>query len=186
MSYYDRRWHDVAVCCGMVNVWHTYKSTSLDAAPHIIQGEKHSAERLKGAEANYILARQTERDRERQRETERDRERQRETERDRERQRETESHEERQREKQESLIPGAPPRRRSPACAARRPETGVCEKNTPPEDNTRWNTVSFHNFESQNVKLSVSNPKSKYVAYLSVLSQTSNCQGLGRKTNMKF
>ena len=30
-------------------------------------------------------------------------------------------------------------------------------------------------------KLSVSNPKSKYVAYLSVLSQISNCQGLGRK-----
>ena len=30
-------------------------------------------------------------------------------------------------------------------------------------------------------KLSVSNPKNKYVAYLSVLSQISNCQGLGRK-----
>ena len=30
-------------------------------------------------------------------------------------------------------------------------------------------------------KLSVSNPKSKYVAYLSVLSRVSNCQGLGRK-----
>ena len=29
--------------------------------------------------------------------------------------------------------------------------------------------------------MSVSNPKSKYVAYLSVLSQFSNCQGLGRK-----
>ena len=41
--------------------------------------------------------------------------------------------------------------------------------------------VSFHNFKSQNFKLSVSNPKSKYVAYLSVLSQISNCQGLGRK-----
>ena len=27
----------------------------------------------------------------------------------------------------------------------------------------------------------ISNPKSKYVAYLSVLSQISNCQGLGRK-----
>ena len=36
-------------------------------------------------------------------------------------------------------------------------------------------TVSFHNFKSQNFKLSVSNPKSKYVAYLSVLSQISNC-----------
>ena len=32
-------------------------------------------------------------------------------------------------------------------------------------------TVSFHNFKSQNFKLSVSNPKNKYVAYLSVLSQ---------------
>ena len=42
-------------------------------------------------------------------------------------------------------------------------------------------TVSFHNFKSQNFKLSVSNPKSKYVAYLSVLSQISNCQSLGRK-----
>ena len=42
-------------------------------------------------------------------------------------------------------------------------------------------TVSFHNFKLQNLKLSVSNPKSKYVAYLSVLSQISNCQGLGRK-----
>ena len=42
-------------------------------------------------------------------------------------------------------------------------------------------TVSFHNFRSTNFKLSVSNPKNKYVAYLSVLSQISNCQGLGRK-----
>ena len=42
-------------------------------------------------------------------------------------------------------------------------------------------TVSFHNFKSQNLKLSVSNPKSKYVSYLSVLSQISNCQSLGRK-----
>ena len=42
-------------------------------------------------------------------------------------------------------------------------------------------TVSFHNFKSQNVKLNVSNPKSKYVAYLCVLSQISNRQGLGRK-----
>ena len=41
-------------------------------------------------------------------------------------------------------------------------------------------TVSFHNFRSQNFKLSVSNPQSKHVAYLSVLSQMSNCQGLGR------
>ena len=42
-------------------------------------------------------------------------------------------------------------------------------------------TVSFHYFKSQKFKLSVSNPKSKYVANLSVLSQISNCQGLGRK-----
>ena len=42
-------------------------------------------------------------------------------------------------------------------------------------------TVSFHNSKSQNFKLSVSNPKGKYVAYLSVLSQISNCQSLGRK-----
>ena len=42
-------------------------------------------------------------------------------------------------------------------------------------------TVSFHNFKSRNFKLSVSNPKSKYVAYLSVLAQISDCQGLGRK-----
>ena len=42
-------------------------------------------------------------------------------------------------------------------------------------------TVSFHNLKSQNFKLSVSNPKNKYVAVLSVLSQISNCQGLGRK-----
>ena len=41
-------------------------------------------------------------------------------------------------------------------------------------------TVSFHSFKSQNFKLSVSNPRSKYVAYSSVLSQISNCQGLGR------
>ena len=39
----------------------------------------------------------------------------------------------------------------------------------------------FHNFKSQNLKLSVSNPKSKYVAYVSVLSRISNCQGLSRK-----
>ena len=42
-------------------------------------------------------------------------------------------------------------------------------------------TVSCHNFKSRNFKLSVSNPKSRYAAYLSVLSQISNCQGLGRK-----
>ena len=42
-------------------------------------------------------------------------------------------------------------------------------------------TVSSHNFKSQNFKLSVSNPRSKYAAYVSVLSQISNCQSLGRK-----
>ena len=42
-------------------------------------------------------------------------------------------------------------------------------------------TVSFHNLKSQNFKLSVSNPKNKYVAYVSVLSRISNCQSLGRK-----
>ena len=46
---------------------------------------------------------------------------------------------------------------------------------------TSTTTVSFHNFESRNFKLSLSNPKSKYVAYLSVLSQISNCQSLGRQ-----
>ena len=47
--------------------------------------------------------------------------------------------------------------------------------------NNHGNTVSFHCFKSQNFKLSVSNPKSKYVVYLSILSQISNCQDLGRK-----
>ena len=47
-------------------------------------------------------------------------------------------------------------------------------------------TVSFHNFKSQNVKLSVSNPTNKYVAYLSVLSQISNCQGPGRKNKFEI
>ena len=46
----------------------------------------------------------------------------------------------------------------------------------------KYLTVSFHDFKSQNFKLSVSNPKSKYVVYLSVLSQISNCQGLGHKS----
>ena len=36
---------------------------------------------------------------------------------------------------------------------------------------TDTGTVSFHNLKSQNFKLSVSNPKSKYVAYVSVLSE---------------
>ena len=42
--------------------------------------------------------------------------------------------------------------------------------------------VRFHNFKSLNFKLSVSNPKTKYVAYVSVLSEISNCQGLGCKS----
>ena len=41
--------------------------------------------------------------------------------------------------------------------------------------------VGFYNFKSRKFKLSVSNPKNKYVAYVSVLSQISNCQSLGRK-----
>ena len=49
------------------------------------------------------------------------------------------------------------------------------------DDDNHNRTVSFHNFKSQNFKLSVSNPKNTYVAYVSVLSQISNCQGLGRK-----
>ena len=43
-------------------------------------------------------------------------------------------------------------------------------------------TVSCHNFKSQIFKLSLSDPKSKYVAYLLVLSRISTCQGLGRKS----
>ena len=45
--------------------------------------------------------------------------------------------------------------------------------------------VSFHNFKSLNFKLSVSNPKKQYVVYVSVLSQISNCQSLGRKNKHK-
>ena len=45
-------------------------------------------------------------------------------------------------------------------------------------------TVSFHNFKSHNFKSQ--NPKSKHVAYVSVLSQISHCQGLGRKKDLKF
>ena len=51
---------------------------------------------------------------------------------------------------------------------------------------SHWNTVSFHNFKSQIFKSSVSNPKSKYVAYVSVLSRISNCQGIGRKNKHKI
>ena len=47
-------------------------------------------------------------------------------------------------------------------------------------------TVSFYNIKSQNFKSSVSNPKNKYVAYVSVLSQISNCQGLGRKNKFEI
>ena len=51
---------------------------------------------------------------------------------------------------------------------------------------TYVHTVSFHNFKSQNFQLSVSNPKSKCVAYVSVLSRISDCQGLGRKNKFRF
>ena len=56
-----------------------------------------------------------------------------------------------------------------------------CNEGPPNRGTLKTPTVSFHNFKSQNFKSSVSNPKSKYVAYLSVLSQISNCQSLGRK-----
>ena len=65
----------------------------------------------------------------------------------------------------------------------------LCPKEKCPQCLSPWGslgdtppgTVSFHNFKSQNFKLSVSNPKNKYVADVSVLSRISNCQGLGRK-----
>ena len=47
-------------------------------------------------------------------------------------------------------------------------------------------TVSFHNFKSQNFKLSISNPKSIYVAYLYVLSNFKLPGSRPQKTNMKF
>ena len=46
--------------------------------------------------------------------------------------------------------------------------------------------ASFHNFKSRNFKLSVSNPKNKYAAYVSLLSRISNCQGLGRKNKFEI
>ena len=58
--------------------------------------------------------------------------------------------------------------------------------NTSIHINIDVNTIGFHNFKSQNFKLSVSNPESKYVAYVSVLSQVSNCQGLGGKSKHEF
>ena len=51
----------------------------------------------------------------------------------------------------------------------------------------RRTTVSFHKLKSQNFKSSVSNPEEKkHVADLSVLSQISNCQSLGRKNNFEI
>ena len=47
-------------------------------------------------------------------------------------------------------------------------------------------TVTFHIFKSHNFKLSVSNPQKRDVAYLSVLSRISNCQGLGRKNKFEI
>ena len=44
----------------------------------------------------------------------------------------------------------------------------------PPHHTNNTNTVSFHNFKSQDFKMSVSKPE-EYVAYFSVLSQISNC-----------
>ena len=52
--------------------------------------------------------------------------------------------------------------------------------------NCQLTTLNFHNFKSRNFKLSVSNPESKHVAYLSVLSRISNCQGLGRKNKLEI
>ena len=69
-------------------------------------------------------------------------------------------------------------------------DTDVIRDTSAVDDNNAINntnaTVSFHNFKSQNLKLSVSNPKSKYVAYLSVLCQISNCQSLGRKKKLEI
>ena len=45
--------------------------------------------------------------------------------------------------------------------------------------------LSRNRWRKKKFQLSVSNPKSKYVAYLSVLSQFSNCQGLGRKNKLE-
>ena len=61
---------------------------------------------------------------------------------------------------------------------------GPCCEAWDAQDSTT--TVSFHNFKSRNFKLRVSNPKSKSVAYLSVLSQISNCQSLGRKNKLEI
>ena len=63
---------------------------------------------------------------------------------------------------------------------------GRREEGVRPVVSTISTTVSFHNFKSQNFKSSVSNPKSKYVAYLSVRSRISNCQGLGRKNKFEI
>ena len=49
----------------------------------------------------------------------------------------------------------------------------------------KTHAVSFHNFKPQNFKLSVSNPKNKYVADVSVLSKSSKSQGLGRKNKFE-
>ena len=61
------------------------------------------------------------------------------------------------------------------------PLSGTCVS-----ERTSPSTVSFYNFKSQNFKLSVSNPKSKHVADVSVLSQFSNCQSLGRKNKFEI
>ena len=90
-----------------------------------------------------------------------------------------------------SRLAGTPPTRSKGACRGRRAVSNLGRgrghavrshwSSDTPQAQKGKPTVSFHNFKSQNFKLSVSNPESKYVAYLSVLSQISNCQGLGRK-----
>ena len=70
-------------------------------------------------------------------------------------------------------LSGSPPPTRSFARLGAAPPASGCSRTA--------HTVSFHNFKSQNFKLSVSNPKNKYVVYLSLLSRISNCQGLGRE-----
>ena len=47
-------------------------------------------------------------------------------------------------------------------------------------------TVSFHDLKSQIFKLSVSNPKSKYVAYMSVLSNVKLPGSRPQKQTLNF
>ena len=70
--------------------------------------------------------------------------------------------------------------------SAEQRQTSEAASSDPSQDQGNLPTVSFHNFKSRNFKLSVSNPKSKHVACLSVLSQISNCQGLGSKNDSEI